>query len=81
MASDGDCQPCILGHRSQIYAANPQVTRFNAHQSQALTAAQALTVAERLQYQGYPRREQTNPVIIPFAKDGATIKQIVRRTA
>jgi hypothetical protein len=75
MASDGDCQPCILGHRSQIYAANPQVTRFNAHQSQALTAA------ERLQYQGYPRREQTNAVIIPFAKDGATIKQIVRRTA
>ena len=39
-----------------------------------------LTAAERLQYQGYLRREQTNTVIIAFAKDGATIKEIVCRT-
>lgn len=39
-----------------------------------------LTAAERLQYQGYLRREQTNAVIIALAKDGATIKEIVRRT-
>jgi transposase len=39
-----------------------------------------LTAAERLQYQGYLRREQTNTVIMAFAKDGATIKEIVRRT-
>jgi transposase len=31
-----------------------------------------LTAAERLQYQGYLRREQTNAVIMAFAKDGAT---------
>lgn len=39
-----------------------------------------LTAAECLQYQGYLRREQTNAVIMAFAKDGATIKEIVRRT-
>lgn len=39
-----------------------------------------VTAAERLQYQGYLRREQTNAVIMAFAKDGATIKEIVRRT-
>ncbi len=39
-----------------------------------------LTAAERLQYEGYLRREQTNAAIMAFAKDGATIKEIVRRT-
>ena len=39
-----------------------------------------LTAAERLQYQGYLRREQTNTIIRAFAKDGVTIKEIVRRT-
>jgi transposase len=39
-----------------------------------------LTAAERLQYEGYLRREQTNAAIIALAKDGVTIKEIVRRT-
>jgi len=39
-----------------------------------------LTAAERLQYQGYLRREQTNAVIVALAKQGSTIKEIVRRT-
>ena len=39
-----------------------------------------LTAAERLQYEGYLRREQDNGVILGLAKDGATIKDIVRRT-
>ena len=39
-----------------------------------------LTAAERLQYEGYIRREETNAVILGLSKDGVTIKEIVRRT-
>jgi transposase len=39
-----------------------------------------LTAAERIQYEGYLRREETNAIILGMAKEGATIKQIVRRT-
>lgn len=39
-----------------------------------------LTAAERIQYEGYLRREDTNAAILGLAKGGATIKEIVRRT-
>src|ERR1039458_7213836 len=39
-----------------------------------------LTCAERLQYEGYLRREETIAKILALAKDGAAIKQIVRKT-
>jgi len=39
-----------------------------------------LTSAERLQYEGFLRREETNAAILAFTKDGASIKQIVRQT-
>ncbi len=39
-----------------------------------------LTAAERIQYEGYLRREDTNAAILGLAKDGITIKEIVRRT-
>jgi transposase len=39
-----------------------------------------LTKAEKLQYQGYLRREEANALIMALAKDGVPIKQIVRRT-
>ena len=39
-----------------------------------------LTVAERLQYEGYVRREETNTTILALSKSGAPIKQIVRQT-
>jgi hypothetical protein len=39
-----------------------------------------LTADETIQYEGYLRREETNAVILGLAKDGVTIKEIVRRT-
>jgi len=39
-----------------------------------------LTCAERLQYEGFLRREEINAAILALAKDGVAIKQIVKRT-
>jgi transposase len=39
-----------------------------------------LTAAERIQYEGYLRREETNAAIKAHAADGLSIKEIVRRT-
>lgn len=39
-----------------------------------------LTAAERIQYEGYLRREETNAAILGMAKERLTIKEIVRRT-
>jgi hypothetical protein len=41
---------------------------------------QLLTAAERLQYEGYLRREETNVAILALSKSGTPIKQIVRQT-
>ena len=38
-----------------------------------------LTAAERLQYEGYHRREEINASIHALAKDNVPIKEIVRR--
>jgi transposase len=39
-----------------------------------------LTAAERIQYEGFLRREETNAVIVGMAKNDIPIKEIVRRT-
>lgn len=39
-----------------------------------------LTAAERIQYEGYLRREDTNAAILGLAKHGVQIEEIVRRT-
>lgn len=39
-----------------------------------------LTCAERLQYQGYLRRNETNAAIMALVRDGLPLKEIVRRT-
>jgi transposase len=38
-----------------------------------------LTAAERLQYEGYQRREEVNTAILALARDSVPIKEIVRR--
>jgi transposase len=38
-----------------------------------------LTAAERLQYEGYQRREEVNAAILALARDSVPIKEIVRR--
>ena len=39
-----------------------------------------LTAAERLQYEGYQRHEDTNAAIMAIAREAMSIKEIVRRT-
>lgn len=39
-----------------------------------------LTAAEKLQYEGYLRREEENAFVLALAKEGCRIKEIVRRT-
>lgn len=39
-----------------------------------------LTCAEKLQYEGYLRREETNAALLALAKEGVPVKEIVRRT-
>jgi transposase len=39
-----------------------------------------LTAAERIQYEGYLRREEENAAILSLAKEGLTIRDVVRRT-
>jgi transposase len=39
-----------------------------------------LTAAERIQYEGYLRREDTNSAILKQAETGVSIKEIVRLT-
>ncbi|WP_306224614.1 ISL3 family transposase [Bosea beijingensis] len=39
-----------------------------------------LTSAERLQYEGYQRREETNAAVMAMFSDGVPIKRIVKRT-
>ena len=46
----------------------------------AIVNPDLLTAAERLQYEGYLRREETNAVVMAMSKEGLAIKEIVRRT-
>lgn len=41
--------------------------------------AELLTAAERIQYEGYLRREEINNAVLAFSKEGMPIKRIVKR--
>ncbi len=46
----------------------------------AMVDPSLLTFAEKLQYEGYVRREETNAAILSLSQQGIGIKEIVRRT-
>jgi len=46
-----------------------------------VVAPKLLTYAEKLQYEGYLRRQETNEAVRELSKNGTSIRQIVRQTA
>ena len=52
----------------------------SARRSATVINPELLTCAERLQYEGFLRREETNAAILALAKDNVPIRQIVCRT-
>lgn len=74
MASDGERQSGFRRGRAQVDAPDPHRDRCDHDRPKLLTAA------ERLQYESYLRREETNAAILALSKNGIPIKQIVRQT-
>jgi transposase len=74
LASDEKRQPGLPGCRPQIDAPSSQRDRRDHDHPDLLSAA------ERIQYEGYLRREEINTAILALSKDGLPIKQIVRLT-
>ena len=74
LAPDGKCEPCLSRRGPQVDASIRSVV------GAATINPKLLTAAERIQYEGYLRREEDNAAILRLAKDGIAIKEIVRRT-
>lgn len=74
MASDGERQPGVPCSDARLHAANPAKLEIAAIDPELLTAA------ERLQYEGYLRREHVNASVLALRDSGVPIKEIVRRT-
>ncbi len=66
--------------RAFLDAVRKSMRQIRAAIGAATINPKLLTAAERLQYEGYLRREETNVAITGLAKNGAKIKEIVRRT-
>jgi transposase len=66
--------------RAFLEAVRKSMRQIRAAIGAATIDPDLLTAAERLQYEGYLRREDGNAVILGLAKEGVTIKEIVRRT-
>jgi transposase len=66
--------------RAFLDAVRKSMRRIRAVIGATTINPELLTAAERLQYEGYLRREETNAVILALSKNGTSIKQIVRQT-
>lgn len=66
--------------RAFLDAVRKSMRQIRATIGAASINPELLTAAERIQYEGYLRREETNAAILELAKAGVTIKEIVRRT-
>ena len=74
-----------LAEQSQICQAFLDAVRKSMRQIRAAMGAAVidpslLTFAEKLQYEGYLRREETNAAILSLSRQRIAIKEIVRRT-
>jgi hypothetical protein len=56
------------------------IARLNERPAGAGPLPHLLTCAERLQYEGYLRRQETNAAIMALLRGGVPIKEIVRRS-
>ncbi|MDB5524274.1 MAG: Mobile element protein [Rhizobium sp.] len=74
LALDGELQPAFLD------AVRKPMRQIRTAIGAATINPAPLTAAERIQYEGYLRREDTNAAILDLAKSGAAIKEIVRQT-
>ncbi len=66
--------------RAFLDAVRKSMRQIRAAIGAATIKPDLLTAAERIQYEGYLRREDTNAAILAQAEKGASIKEIVRRT-
>jgi transposase len=74
LASDGERQSAFLD------AVRKSMRQIRSAVGATTINPKLLTAAERLQYEGYLRREETNASILDLSKGGTPIKQIVRQT-
>ena len=61
-------------------AVRKSMRQIRAAMGAAMVDPSLLTFAEKLQYEGYLRREETNAAILSLSEQGIAIKEIVRRT-
>jgi transposase len=66
--------------RAFLDAVQKSMRQIRAAIGAATIDPELLSAAERIQYEGYIRREEANVAILGMAKDGLSIKEIVRRT-
>lgn len=66
--------------RAFLDAVRKSMRQIRAAVGAATINPDLLTTAERIQYEGYLRREETNVAILSRAEKGASIKQIMRET-
>ena len=64
--------------RAYLDAVRKSMRQIRAAIGAATINPSLLTAAEKLQYEGYLRREESNATILAMAKEGTTIKEIVR---